>query len=154
MQITQPAGLQILNGVGGGLNAQRLIGGELLRRHAGLLRRAEQRHHAPALLGKLDLLAGGDHAVHDAAHLVGQLDVQRLDVAIDIHQPRPESLEQAGKLNARRPALEEVGFKTAGELLVMVAALFKVEALPFRQVAQAKPTHQRLGVGNHLALAG
>ena len=151
--VAQASRLQILDGLGGGIHAERLVGGEFLRRHAGLFRRGEQRHHAAALLGQGDLLVGCEQAVEHAPHLVGEFDVQRLQLSIDRQQPGAEALEQPLQFDAGSFALEQVRLETTRELLVIGALFLEVEVVPLGQVLDAEPAQQRVVVGKDLTLS-
>ena len=129
--VAQATRLQILDGLGGGIDAERLVGGKFLGRHAGLFRRGEQRHHAAPLLGQGDLLVGGEQAVEHAPHLVGQFDVQVLELAVDANQPGAEALEQPLQFDAGGFAFEQIRLEAARELLVIAALLLEVEVVPF-----------------------
>ena len=153
LHVADAARLQVCRGVSRGLCVQQLVGGEFLHRHACLLCGCEQWQHAAPLLGQLDLLVGGQHAVERAAHLVGQLDVQRLQLLVDVQQPCAEALEQAVHLDVRSLALEQVGLEAARKLLVVAAALLEVQVVPLVQVTQAKPLHHGLHVAHDALLA-
>ena len=143
----------------GRILAERLVGGELLLSHAGLLRAGKERHQAARLLGGLDRLIGGQHAVEHAAHVVGDRARGRvareeiLDAAVHVQQPGAEPAEQRLQLDARGVALGQVQLEGLGELLVIGALFLEVERAPLVQVAQAEPLHQRLHVAQHAALA-
>ncbi len=145
--------MQFLNRLVCGVDAERLVIGELGRRHADLLVRREERHHGPALFGQGNFFVGGKHPVEHAAHLVGQFDVQCFQVAIDVHHPGAEPLEQALQFDAWGLPLEQVRLETAGELLVIAALFLKVEIVPLVQVGDAEPIQHCLGIAQILLLA-
>ena len=154
LHVAQAAGLQILDRFVRGIDAEGLVSGELLDRHAGLLGRLEQRHQAAPLLGDLDLLVRRQHAVEHAAHLVRQFDVQVLQFAVDVQHPGSEALEQTLHLDARGFTLEQIRLETAGELFVIAAAFLEIEVAPLSQVADTEPLQQRIRVVEQLLLAG
>ena len=159
LHVAHATGAEIfLRGLGRIL-AERLVGGELILGHAGLLRAGKERHQAARLLGGLDRLVGGQHAVEHAAHVVGERARGRvareevLDAAIHVQQPGAEPAEHRLQLDARGIAFGQVQLEGLGELLVIGALFLEVERAPLVQVAQAEPLHQRLHVAQHAALA-
>ena len=75
---------------------------------------------AHALGCGVDLLLGGDQAVHDPADLGRQLDRQALDGAVQAGHPGGEAGEDAAQFGGGRLALHEVGFPAARPGLVLL----------------------------------
>lgn len=107
LHVAQAACLQVLNGVVRRVHPQRLIGGELLGRHPGLLWGAEERRHTATLFRELDLLVGGEQAIKDAAHLVVEIYAQQVpSPAVDVEQPGAEALKESLQLDTGGLAFE------------------------------------------------
>ena len=118
-----------------------VVGLALWRGHPGLggdLLVSEQGGLILVRLGCADLVFRGQHAVHDAAHLVGQLDLvagtlrQAQDRAVHAGQPGPESAERTGQCWRRRFALHQVGLPGPRPGLVLrpgEAAIFSAQVV-------------------------
>ena len=113
-----------------------LVGGPLLGRHAALGLAAEHGHHVANGLRLLDLLAAGQHAVENLAHLAGehrQILAELLaiggielvaNVDVDLFHPADEALERALQLEAGGLALEQVDLGVVGHRLMHLAHAF------------------------------
>ena len=165
LHVAQALRLQILHRLVGRIDAQALILGELLGRHAGLILALEQRHHRARLLGDLDLLGRGQHAVEHAAHVIVQrarLGVARekiLDALVDVDEPGAELLERALQFDARGPAFEQVGFERLRRALVEAALFLEGQHAPRLQLligraGEAVPAQQGRCIVDDLLLAG
>ena len=139
LHVAQAACLQILLGVLRGLSVLLLVFSPFGLRHAYLLGSLKRRHHPARLLGHHDFVGGRQHAIHHAAHVSGQFDIQVLEVAVDIHQPGAETLKQPLQFDAGRLALVQIRLEPAREGFVVRAPLLERHVLPLGDVAHAKP---------------
>jgi hypothetical protein len=146
-QVADQPRLELVDGGRGRLQAEALVGVPLVVRHGGRLG-GEGLGDAEGALRRPDLLGRRDEPVHHGADLVGQLDVERRQVAVDALHPGGEPLEDAAHLTGRGASLEEVGLEAASELLVVGPLLLQGHLIP--DLARRRACRKRRAGGDGL----